>query len=125
MSQMNGAVIEAARERVQKVGAMKAVIGRPVLRRSLFSVVEFEVLAGLHVARVDSGRCVRNRGDLVADADRLQRLDGLRTCVDGGADLAQGGGGLENLRLHPEDPQRVGGRKPGEPAADDRYLTAR
>ena len=33
---------------------------------------------------------VPDGGDLVADADRLQRLDGLRAGVDRGADLAQG-----------------------------------
>ena len=124
VSQMNGAVIEPAGERIQQVGAMKAVIGRAVAHRSLVPVVEFEELAGLHVARVDAGRRVGDSRDLVADADRAQRLDGLRAGVDRGADLAQGRGGLEHLRLHPEGPQRVCGREPGEPAADDRDPTA-
>ena len=29
-----------------------------------------------------------------------------------------------NLRLHPEGPQRMRGREPGKPAADNRYGTA-
>ena len=124
VSQMNGAVIEPACERVQQVGAVKGVIGSAVPRRSLVPIVEFEELAGLHVARVDSGRQVPDGGDLVADADRLQRLDGLRADVDRGADLAQGRSGLENLRLDPEGLQRIRGREPGEPAADNRYPTA-
>ena len=75
---MNGAMIEPACERVQQIGAMKGVIGRAVLLCSLVPVAEFEELSGLHVARVDSGRQVRDGGDLVANADRLQRFDGLR-----------------------------------------------
>ena len=117
---MNGAVIEPAGERVQQIGAVKGVIGRAVPLRSLEPIVEFEELTGLHVARVDAGRRVRDRGDLVADADRLQRLDGLRAGVDRGADLAQGRSGLEHLRLDPEGLQRIRGREPGEPAADNR-----
>ena len=121
---MNGAMIEPACERVQQVGAVKGVIGSAVPRRSLVPIVQFEELTGLHVARVDSGRCVRDSGDFVANADRLQRLDGLRAYVDRGADLAQSRSGLENLRLHPEGLQRMRGREPGEPAADNRYPTA-
>ena len=121
---MNGAMIEPACERVQQVGAMKGVIGSAVPLRSLEPIVEFEELAGLHVARVDSGRRGADSGDLVADADRLQRLDGLRAGVDRGADLAQSRSGLENLSLDPEGLQRVGGREPGKPAADNRYLAA-
>jgi hypothetical protein len=75
---MDGAVIEPACERVQQVGAMKGVIGRAVPLRGLEPIVEFEELAGLHVARVDAARQMPDGGDLVADADRLQRLDGLR-----------------------------------------------
>src|SRR5947209_20157783 len=56
MSQMNGAMIEPACERVQEVGAVKGVVGSAVPRCSLVPIVEFEELAGLHVARVDSGR---------------------------------------------------------------------
>ena len=67
---------------------------------------------------------VPDGGDLVADADRPQRLDGLRACVDRGADLAQSRRGLENLGLHPEGLQRIRGREPGEPAADNRDLAA-
>ncbi len=121
---MNGAVIEPAGERVQQVGAVKGVIGSAVPLRSLEPVVEFEELAGLHVARVDSGRRGPDGGDLVANADRLQRFDGLRACVDRGADLAQRRRGLEHLRLHPEGLQRIRGREPGEPAADNRYPAA-
>ena len=124
MSQMNGAMIEPAGERVQEVGAVKGVVGSSVPRRRLVAIVEFEELTGLHVAGVDTGRCGRDRGDLVADADRLQRLDGLRAGVDRGADLAQSRRGLEHLRPHPEGFQRMRGRKPGEPAADDRDPTA-
>jgi hypothetical protein len=125
MSQMNGAVIEPARERVEQVGAVKGVIGSAIPRRGLVPVVELEELAGLHVAGVDPGRCVADRGDIVADADRLQRFDRLRTDIDRGADLAQGRSGLENLRLYPDGLQRMRGRDPGEPAADNRYATAR
>ena len=125
VSQMNGAVIEPAGERVQQVGAVKGVIGSAVPRRSLVPVIELEELAGLHVAGVDSGRGVADSGHIVANADRLQRFDGLRTDIDRGADLAQGRSGLENLRLDPDGLQRMRGRDPGEPAADDRYPTAR
>src|ERR1700730_4730570 len=124
MSRMNGAVIEPAGERVEEVGAVKAVIGSAVPSRSLVPIVEFEELAGLHIARVDSGRCGPDRGDFVAKVDRLQCFKGLRTYVDRGADLAQSGSGLEHLRPHPEGPQRMRGRKPGKPAADNRYRTA-
>src|SRR6185295_5264410 len=103
---------------------VKGVIGSSVPRRSLEPVVEFEELTGLHVARVDSRRCGPDSGDAVANADRLQRFDGLRAGVDRGADLAQGRSGLEDLRLHSERLQRIRGRKPGEPAADNRYLAA-
>src|SRR5262249_61882564 len=98
---MNGAMIEPACERVQEVGAMKGVIGSAVPRCSLVPIVEFEELAGLHVARVDSRRCGCDSGDLVAEIDRLQRLKGLRTYVDRGADLAQGRSSVEDLRRPP------------------------
>src|SRR5215831_13292929 len=124
MSQMNGAVIEPACEHVQEVGAVKGVIGSAVPRCSLVPVVEFEELTRLHVARVDSGRRRRDSGDFAAKTDRLQRFKGLRTYVDRGADLAQSRCRLENLRLHPEGPQRMRGREPGEPTADNRYPTA-
>ena len=117
-------MIEPACERVQQIGAVKGVIGGSVPRRSLVPIVQFEELTGLHVARVDSGRCVPDSGDLVAHADRLQRLDRLRAYIDRGADLAQGRSGLENLRLHAEGLQRMRGGEPGEPAADDRDPTA-
>ena len=93
-------MIESAGERVEQIGAVKAVIGSAVARRGLVPIVEFEELAGLHVARVDAGRCGRDRGDLVAETDCLQRFEGLRTDVDRGADLPQGRCGLEDLRLH-------------------------
>src|SRR6516162_6670409 len=82
--------------------AVKAVIGRAVSRRSLVPIVELEELAGLHVTRVDSGRCGRDGGDFAAKIDCLQRFEGLWTDVDRGADLAQGRCGLEHLRLHLE-----------------------
>src|SRR5262245_11699591 len=125
VSQMNGAAIEPAREGVEQVGAVKGVIGSAVARRSLAPIVEFEELTGLHVARIDAGRRVGDGGDLVAEIDRSQRLDGLRADVDRGADLAQGRRRLEHLRRHAEGPQRVRGRKPGESAADDRDPAAR
>src|SRR5215813_13252888 len=74
-------MIESAGERVEQIGAVKAVIGSAVARRGLVPIVEFEELAGLHVARVDSGRCGRDGGDLVAKTDRLQRFEGLWTDV--------------------------------------------
>ena len=79
---MNGAVVEPACERVQEVGAMEGVIGSTEARRILMPIVEFKELAGLHVARVDSGRRRANSGNFVAEAHCLQRLDGLRTNVD-------------------------------------------
>src|SRR5262249_10994011 len=121
---MNGAMIEPACERVEEVGAVKAVIGSVVPCCSLVPIVEFEELAGLHIARVDSGRCGPDRGDFVAKVDRLQRFKGLRTYVDRGADLAQGGSGLEHLRPHPQGPQRMRGPRHGKPPADNRYRAA-
>ena len=121
---MNGAMIEPACERVQQVGAVKGVIGSAVPLRSLLPIVEFEELTGLHVARVDSGRRVPDSGDFVANTDRLQRFDGLRAYVDRGADLAQSRSGLENLRLDPKGLQRIRGREPGKPPADNRYFAA-
>ena len=121
---MNGAVVEPACERVQEVGAMEGVIGSAEPRRILVPIVEFEELAGLHVARVDSRRCGGDGGDRVAKADRVERFDRLRAYVDRGADLAEGGSRLEHLRLHSEGCQRTRGRKPGEPAADNRYPAA-
>jgi hypothetical protein len=73
---------------------------------------------------MDTRRCVSDGGDPFADADCAQCLDGLRTRVDGGADLAQGRGGLENLGLHTDGFQRLCGRKSGESASDNRYPTA-
>src|SRR5262245_8610795 len=93
-------MIESTGERVEQIGAVKAVIGSAVPRPGLVPIVEFEELAGLHVARVDAGRCGPDRGDLVAETDRLQRFEGLRTDIDRGADLAQSRCGLEDLRLH-------------------------
>src|SRR5271163_2485303 len=122
---MDGAGIEPACDRVQEVGAVKGVIGSAVPRRGLQPIVEFKELTGLHVARVESWRCGANSGDLVAEADRLQRFRGLRADVDRGADLAQSRSGLENLRLGPEGLKRLRRCKPGEPAANNRYPTAR
>src|SRR5262245_26010424 len=117
-------MIESAGERVEQIGAVKAVIRSAVARCGLVPIVEFKELAGLHVARVDAGRCGRDGGDLVAETDCLQRFKGLRAYVDSRADLAQRRSGLENLRLHPEGPQRMRGREPGEPSADNGYRTA-
>ena len=72
MARWIDAVIEAARQRVQQVGAVKSIIGRAIAQRRLSPVVEFERLSGLHVAGVDSRRRLRDRGDLLAQADRLQ-----------------------------------------------------
>ena len=87
-------------------------------------VVEFEELAGLHVARLDSGRCGADRGELVADPDRSQRLDGLRADIDRGADLTQSRRGFEDVRPDPEGLQRMRGGEAGESATDNRYLAA-
>src|SRR5262249_8563008 len=122
--EMNGAMIEPACERVEQVGAVKGVIGGAVSRGILSPIVEFEKLAGLHVARVDAGRCRRNSGDLIAETDRLQRFDRLRTDIDRSADLAQGRCSLEDLRLYAESPQRMRSREPGEATADNGYPTA-
>ena len=116
---MNGAIIEAACERVEEVGAVKGVIGSVVSRGILSPIVEFEELASLHITRVDSGRCRRDGGDLVAKVDRLQRFDRLRTDIDRSADLAQSRGNLEDLRLYAEGPQRMRDGEPSEPAADN------
>src|SRR6266700_4197304 len=113
---MNGAIIEAACERVEEVGAVKGVIGSVVSRGILSPIVEFEELASLHITRVDSGRCRRDGGDLVAKVDRLQRFDRLRTDIDRSADLAQSRGNLEDL---PEGPQRMRDGEPSEPVADN------
>ena len=123
--EMNGAVIEPACKRVQEIRAVKGAIGRAVPLRRLQPVVEFEKLTGLHVARVDPGRQVSYRGDVVADTDRSQRFDGLGTCIDRGTDLAQGRSLLEHLRFDPKCLERIRGREPGKPSADDRDPTAR
>src|SRR5262249_57337484 len=93
-------MIESAGERVEQIGAVKAVIRSAVPRPGLVPIVEFEELAGLHVARVDAGRCGPDRGDLVAETDRLQRFEGLRTDVDRSADLAPGRCSVDGLRVH-------------------------
>ena len=102
MSQMNGAVIEPACECVQEVGAVKSVIGSAVTFCCLVSIVELEERAGLHVARVDPARSVRDRGHFVANTDALQRLDGLRADINRGADLAQRRSDLEHCRVYPK-----------------------
>jgi hypothetical protein len=63
---------------------------------------------------------VPDGGNLLAQADRLQRLDGLRAGVDRGADLAERGRLLENISGNAEGLQRIRRGKPGETAADDR-----
>jgi hypothetical protein len=100
--QVNGAVIKPACESVQQVGAMKRVVRSAIPLRHLESIIELEKLTRLHVARVNSRRQVPDRGDLFADTDRLQCFDGLRTRVNGGADLTQRRSGLENFSLDPE-----------------------
>ena len=117
---MDARGIEPARQRVQEIGAMERVVRRAKARRGGPAVVEFEELAGLHVARVGAGRGVADGGDLVAEPDRAQRLHRLRTGVDAGADLAQGGRRLENLRRKAECGERVRRGEPRKPAADDR-----
>jgi hypothetical protein len=121
---MNRVLIKPACQAVQEVGAVKRIIWSAVARRHFETIIEFEKLAGLHVARVNSRREVSDRSDLFANPNRLQRFNGLRACVYGGADLAQCRSGLENLSLDPEDLERVRDREPGEPAADDRHPAA-
>src|SRR5262249_50704660 len=99
---------------------MERVIGCAVLLGSLETIVELEELAGVHVARIDAGRTMPDGLDLLADADRAQRLHRLRAGVDGGADLAEHGRLLEHLSLDPDSSKRVRGRKAREAAADNR-----
>ena len=120
---MNSDRLEPARQCVQQVGAVKAVVGGAVAFRELEPIVEFEEPAGQHVARIDARRQVPDSSDPVADADRPEGLDSLRARVDGGADLAQSRRGFENLSLDAEALQRLRGRDSRKPAANNRYYS--
>ncbi len=124
MSEMNSAAIQPARESVQEVGAVKRIIRSAVLLRIFETIAEFEKFPCLHIARVNARRPISNSGNLVANPDRLQRLDRLRTRIYGGAYLAELRSSLENLGLYPESVKRVRGSQPCEPTADDRYSAA-
>jgi hypothetical protein len=100
--QMNRAVVEPARQRVKKIGAVKGVIGGAVARRRLDPIVEFEEFAGLQVPRVDTRRRGADSRNFLANADRAQRLDGLRAGVNRRADLAERRRGLKQLSLYPQ-----------------------
>ncbi len=117
---MNVAAIKAGGERIEKVGAVKGEIRRTETRASLVAIVEFQELAGLHVAGVDAGRRGADGGDLVGKPDRLQRLDGLRADIDRGADLAERRSLLEHLRLQSEGFERLCRRQSGQATADNR-----
>jgi hypothetical protein len=65
-----------------------------------------------------------NGTNLFANANRPQRLDRLRACVHGSADLAELWSLLEDLGLDRKSLQRIGCRKPREPTADNGYPTA-
>src|ERR1051326_2461687 len=117
---MDRAAVEPAREYIQQIGAVKRVIGRAVALGQFETIVELEKLAGLHVAGVHAWRAVADGGDLVAQADRPQRLDGLRAGIDRGADLAELRRRLEHVSGDTKMLQRIRGRKSGQPAADDR-----
>ena len=94
---------------------MKGVIGSAVPLRSLVPIVEFQELAGLHVARVDSARQVRDSGDLVAKADRLQGFGGLRAYIDRGADLAQAGAASKTSAFVPKVVSAFAAARPASP----------
>src|SRR5215218_543352 len=120
---MNCATIKPACESVEKLSAVKRVIRGTVFLQMLRPIAEFDKFPRLQVTRIDSRRLVSNSGNLVANPDRLQRLDRLRTRIHSSAYLAQLRSRLENLRLYPKGFKRVRGSKSGEPAANDRYPT--
>jgi len=66
---------------------VKSVRGSAVTFCSLVSMVELEEHAGLHIARVDPPRQVRDCSDFVANTDASQRFDGLRAYIDRGVAL--------------------------------------
>ena len=104
---------------------MKRIIRRAVTLRGFQPVVEFEKLAGLHVARVNARRPRAHGGDLFAEPDGDERLCCVRRNIDGGADFAQGGRRLKNLRLDPELGQRMRRGQSRKPAADNHHACHR
>ena len=66
MVQMDQAVIQPARQRVQQVSAVKRIVRRAVTSCSFPPVIEFEKLTGLHVPRVDAWGRIGHSGDLFA-----------------------------------------------------------
>src|SRR5215472_4525112 len=122
---MHSAWIKPAGETLHQVGAMKRIIRSAVLFPDLAPVGEFEKITGLHVAGVDARRQMPDRGDLLADTDRSQRFDGLRTGIDRSSDFAEFRSGLENVRSDAKALERVRGCRARQSAADDRYHAAR
>ena len=125
MVEMDQAAIQSARQNIQQVGAVKRIIRRAVTLRGFQPVVEFEKLAGLHVARVNARGTRAHGGDLFAQADGDQRLCCVRRDIDGGADFAQGGRRFKDLRLDPEAGQRMRRGQSREPAADNHHACHR
>jgi len=121
MAEMNSIAVKSARESIDQIGAMKRVIGRPESFDHGQPVCKFEEFAGLHVASDRSGRPMADGCNRLANANGSQRLDRLRTRVDGSADLSQRRRSLENLGLDSKPLESVGSRQPCQPASDDRY----
>ena len=125
MVEMDQAAIQSARQYIQQIGAVKRVIRRAVTLRGFQPVVEFEKLAGLHVARVNARGARAHGGDLFAQADGDKRLCCVRRDIDGGADLAQGGRRFKDFRLDPEAGERMRRGQSREAAPDNRHACHR
>ena len=119
MIEMNSFGIDAARQDLQKIGAMEGVNAGAKAGRSRRLVAIVERRAGIHVAGEHAGRDVGDGRDPLAKPDRAQRFDGLRTDVDAGANLAELQRLLEDLHLEAEAGERGGSRQTGQAAADD------
>src|ERR1700728_3959650 len=115
--------IDAVRERIEQVGAMKRIRRSPEARFDVFRIAKLEKLTRLHVSRVKALKTVADLGDLFAEPDRLQRLIGLRTGAHRCADLAQGRRRLENVRRNSKFGKSLGRRQPPESATNDRDRT--
>ena len=110
--------IEAARERIQQVGAMNEIVRRAVTGCRRWP--ELQRLAGLHVAGLNAFRSVAHGGEFLANPDAAKRFHRLAADADPGADLAERTRLFEDLDLEAEARQRISGRKAREAAADDR-----
>ena len=71
VTKMDRSGIDALGESIEKIGAVESVVRRTVAQRFLAQVAKFERLSGLHVARENAGRQIRDGGDLLAKSDRL------------------------------------------------------